>query len=281
MNKGDYIKLAEIISNYSNPEKQKRDQSEKKLKDLRKKNMGLLSLGLLELSFSEISNITLSSNEILTCLVLLRKIIEIDGKKYWGNISQSIKEKIKNIVINIIVDYSNTKSHIFINNIILIIEQLVLLIEDFNESWPELIKLTNQLLKLTIPNDINTIIAITKTIKYCLSFLSNEILIHISYFDNFYKNIFECDLTVDKKMMELKVVTCSFYSELISYSLNNSICDISDSYDFFSYNIIKTLQLCIENMNNEIYDTENLIKELFNSIDVFPEILSNDSDIFL
>ena len=85
-------------------------------------------------------------------------------------------------------------------------KQKVHYIEDFDESWPELIHLTNNLLKLSLPQDINKIYAIIKTVRFCLSFLSNKILIHIYKFNQFFKNIFEINSEKDIKILELKVI---------------------------------------------------------------------------
>ena len=85
-------------------------------------------------------------------------------------------------------------------------KQIVHYIEDFDESWPELIHLTNNLLKLSLPQDINKIYAIIKTVRFCLSFLSNKILIHIYKFNQFFKNIFEINSEKDIKILELKVI---------------------------------------------------------------------------
>ena len=98
MNRENFEKLPEIINNYSSKNKELRNDSEKKLFELRQKNMGLLCLGLLDLS--NLSNV--EENIKISCLVLLRNIIEIDSKTYWGNIDQKIKEKIKQNVLDII-----------------------------------------------------------------------------------------------------------------------------------------------------------------------------------
>ena len=153
MNKGDLVLLSEIINNYSSNIKNKRDDSAKKLNDLRKKNMGLLCLSLLELS----TQINFDEKNKSTCLVLLRNIIEIDSKHYWGNINQKIKEKIKQKSLDILLNNNNDYFLKENNKIIFVIEQLVHTIEDFNEIWPELIDLTNILLKLFFQPDINKI----------------------------------------------------------------------------------------------------------------------------
>ena len=115
MKKGDIEILSEIIKNYSSENKEKREDSEKKLINLRKKNMGQLCLGLLELSNQ--------SNNNIIYLVLLRNIIEIDSKHYWGNIEQKIKEKIKQKSLDILLNNNEhfTKDN---NKIIFVIEEL-------------------------------------------------------------------------------------------------------------------------------------------------------------
>ena len=272
MNKGDLEKLSKIINNYCSNEKCKRDLSENQLQELRKKNMGLLCLGLLE--SSTISNY--SENNKITCLVLLRKIIEIDSKNYWGSINQKTKEDIKRKSIDILLNYLNDSSFDKINKMAFIFEQLVHCIEDFDELWPELIDLTNNLLKLSLPQDINKIYAIIKTIKYCLSFLSNEILFHLNQFNQFFKNIFEASIQNDIKILELKVISCNFYSELTKYSLNNNLCDISSSSNFISSNMINTLKECLIylNQNNNDKNIEYLISDILSSIEILtlPEI---------
>ena len=274
MNKNDIEKLSDIINYYSSNDRHKREQSENKLKELRKNNMGLLCLGLLELSISQ------NSLEIIkiTCLVLLRKIIEIDSKNYWGNITQKLKENIKQKTLDILLNNVNNLSYDIINKIAFVVEQLVHCIEDFDETWPELVDLTSYLIKLSMPQDINKIYCIIKTIKYCLSFLSNEILFHLFQYNQFFKNIFNTNNNKDIKVLELKVISCNFYSELIKYSLNNNLCDISSSTNFISKNMINTLKECItylkENQNNNI---EYLISDMLNSIEILtlPDIINS------
>ena len=70
LDKGDILKLSIIIGDYSSPEKSKREESEKQLKELRNNNFGMLSLCLLEISVSK----EFSEQIKLTSLVLLRKI---------------------------------------------------------------------------------------------------------------------------------------------------------------------------------------------------------------
>ena len=253
MNKGDLVILSEIINNYSSNEKNKRDDSAKKLTELRKKNMGMLCLGLLELFTQSDSN----ANNKTTCLVLLRNIIETDSKHYWGNISQKVKEKIKQKSLDILLN-NNTNYFLNENNkIIFIIEQLVHTIEDFNENWPELIELTNILLKLIFPQDNNKIYAIIKTIKYCISFLSIEIFLHLDAFNLFFKSIFDYNSNNSITIFQTKVISCEFYSELLSYSLNNNLDDIESSIDFISSNIIKTFQECHNFLKNLGLGTNN------------------------
>ena len=80
------------------------------------------------------------------------------------NINQKIKENIKQKSIGILLNYSNNSTYDKMNKMAYVIEQLVHYIEDFDESWPELIDLTHNLLKLSLPQDINKIYAIIKTL---------------------------------------------------------------------------------------------------------------------
>ena len=284
MNKGDLVLLSEIINNYSSNIKNKRDDSAKKLNDLRKKNMGLLCLSLLELS----TQINFDEKNKSTCLVLLRNIIEIDSKHYWGNINQKIKEKIKQKSLDILLNNNNDYFLKENNKIIFVIEQLVHTIEDFNEIWPELIDLTNILLKLFFPQDINKIYSIIKTIKFCISFLSNEIFLHLNTFNIFFKTIFDYNNpNISIKILQTKVISCEFYSELLSYSLNNNLDDISSSINFISTNILKTFKECFNYLNNlKTIDEENQIKDLiFNLLShieilICPNIFEIDSEFY-
>ena len=249
MNKEDLEKLSELINYYLSKDKDKREKSEEKIKELRKNNMGILCLNLLELSI--MTNYPESSK--IACLVLLRNIIEVDSKNYWGNINKEIKESIK------------------VHNV-----------EDFDEIWPELIDLANNLFKLLLPQDIGKIYAIIQTIKHCFSFLSNEILFHLFQYNQFFKNIFEANsqnFSERKSLLELKAISCSFYYEVISYSMNNNSYDISSSTNFISSNMIHTLKDSLsflndfekmkEALNNEMTNSiENLISDILASIEI-------------
>ena len=278
MNKEDLEKLSEIINYYLSKVKDKREKSEEKIKELRKNNMGILCLNLLELSI--MTNYPESSK--IACLVLLRNIIEVDSKIYWGNINKEIKESIKQKSIDILLNYSNNITFDKINKVVFVIEQLVHNVEDFDEIWPELIDLANNLFKLLLPQDIGKIYAIIQTIKHCFSFLSNEILFHLFQYNQFFKNIFEANsqnFSERKSLLELKAISCSFYYEVISYSMNNNSYDISSSTNFISSNMIHTLKDSLsflndfekmkEALNNEMTNSiENLISDILSSIEI-------------
>ena len=278
MNKEDLEKLSEIINYYLSNDKDKREKSEEKIKELRKNNMGILCLNLLELSI--MTNYPESSK--IACLVLLRNIIEVDSKIYWGNINKEIKESIKQKSIDILLNYSNNITFDKINKVVFVIEQLVHNVEDFDEIWPELIDLANNLFKLLLPQDIGKIYAIIQTIKHCFSFLSNEILFHLFQYNQFFKNIFEANsqkFSERKSLLELKAISCSFYYEVISYSMNNNSYDISSSTNFISSNMIHTLKDSLsflndfekmkESLNNGMTNSiENLISDILASIEI-------------
>ena len=143
--KSDLIKLSLIIGDYGSPEKSKREESEKQLKELREKNFGLLLQYLLELpTMNEISQ-----DIKLTSLVLLRKIIEVDSYK-WEKIESSIKQKIKLSSLNII---DNEKYHFnkdFLNKAISVVEQILSTIIDNIEEWPELMNIIGNVIIVKI-----------------------------------------------------------------------------------------------------------------------------------
>ena len=131
LDKGDILKLSIIIGDYSSPEKSKREESEKQLKELRNNNFGMLSLCLLEISVSK----EFSDQIKLTSLVLLRKIIELDSKKHWGNIDSSTKEKIKLASLNIIFNENLNNNRTLINNAISVVEQILVSKVLGDSSW--------------------------------------------------------------------------------------------------------------------------------------------------
>ena len=269
INKEDLKKLSLILDEYISPEKSKRERSENQLKEIREKNFDILLLSLLELSVSP----DFSETNKITSLVLLRKIIELDGKIKWGNISNEQKEKIKHKSLEIIFNNSNL-NHSFINKVVSIIEELVKLVGDFNEDWSELKELMKNIFSLHFPEDLNKIYAIIKILKVCMLFLSNDLISNVNQFNNFYSTIFNVQLnTINnikdlENILELKILICSFYSDLLTYSTADF--NINSQNNYIAINIINTLKECLSilNNNNENFDIENYTSELLTSIDV-------------
>ena len=269
LNKEDIIKLSTIISDYANPEKSKREQSEMQLKELRNKNLGMLSLGLLEISASNEFSETLK----LTSLVLLRKIIELDSKEHWGSIEQGIKEKMKLSSLNIIFIEQIYNNRNLMNNAISVVEQILKSVVDFNEEWPQLLELTNNIYNFHFPQDISKIYAIVKLLKSCVFYLSSKLFSEINKLNNYFLTIFQAEITNDnkkdikviEKILELKVLICTFYSELLTYNID----DISNLViNSFAINIIiSTLNDCIFFLKGNDSKFENLASELLDSMD--------------
>ena len=275
LNKEDILKLSCIISDYASPEKSKREESEKQLKELRKKNMGMLSVGLLEISISN----EFSDQIKLSSLVLLRKIIELDSKEHWGNIDQSIKEKIKLTSLNIVFN-NNTNNRTLINNAISVVEQILTSIVDFNEKWPELFQLSKSLYSFNFPNEINKIYSTVKLLKSCVSFLANDLFAEVNKLNNYFLPIFEIDITNNnpnnEKILELKIIICSFYSELLTYNIEDITNIIINS--FVLKNITYTLNNCIFFLKNRKNSTvENLASDLLDSMDFLTSMRILDS----
>ena len=279
LDKGDILKLSVIIGDYGSTEKTKREESEKQLKDLRNKNMGILSLALLEISISN----EFPEQIRLTSLVLLRKIIELDSKDHWGNIDSSIKEKIKLASLNIIFNDNIINNSLLINNAISVVEQILTSIVDFNEEWPELFQLSNNLYNLAFPKDIIKIYSIVKLLKTCVSFLSTKLFSEINKLNNYFLPIFQTDITGNnnnlnnsEKILELKIVICSFYSELLTYNIDDIGNFIVNNY--VVNNIINTLNNCLfflKNGNNS--KIENITSDLLDSMDFLTSMRILDS----
>ena len=275
LDKGDILKLSLIIGDYASPEKSKREESEKQLKELRNKNMGMLSLCLLEISISK----EFSEQIKLSSLVLLRKIIELDSKEQWGKIEPSIKEKIKLASLNIIFNENIYNNRTFLNNAISVVEQILVSIIDYSEEWPELFQLTNNIYNLNFPKDITKIYSTVKLLKSCVSFLSSKLFSEITKLNNYFLPIFQADIINNnkndfnniEKILELKVIVCEFYSELLTYNVDDISNIVVNSYVI--NNLINTLNNCIfflKNGNNS--KIENLTSDLLNSMDFLTSI---------
>ena len=223
--KSDLIKLSLIIGDYGSPEKSKREESEKQLKELREKNFGLLLQYLLELpTMNEISQ-----DIKLTSLVLLRKIIEVDSYK-WEKIESSIKQKIKLSSLNII---DNEKYHFnkdFLNKAISVVEQILSTIIDNSEEWPELMNIIGNIYHFNYIKDTSKIYIIVKLLIQSVAFISDKLTAEINKLNNFFSPIFQYDVITnnDLNILELKVLICSFYSNFLTYNVDN--------LDFFSLN---------------------------------------------
>ena len=278
-NKEYIFKLSTIISDYASPEKSKREESERQLKDLRN-NLGMLSLALLEISISN----DFSEQIKLTSLVLLRKIIELDSKNQWGSIDPHFKEKIKLTSLNIIFNDNISNNRSLINNAISVVEQILVTIIDFNEDWNELFQLSNNLYNLNFPNDIIKIYSYIKLLKVCISFLSDKLIGEINKLNNYFLKIFQTNITNNnqnnnnniEKILELKVIICGFYSELLTYN----ILDIGNiaMNSFAINNMMNTLNDCIFFLKNgNILKIDNLTSDLLDSMDFLTSMNILDS----
>ena len=239
--KSELMKLSLIIGDYASPEKNKREESDKQLKELREKNLGLLSLYLLE-----ISTIKEFSDDIkIMSLVLLRKIIELESKK-WAEIPNPIKEKIKIASLNIITNENFHINKNFLHKSISVVEQILSAIIDSNEEWPELFNLINNLYNLSFPKDISRIYIITKIFISSIAYISNKLSSEIDKLNNFFLPIFQYDVVVnnDLKTLELKVLICSFYSNFLTYNIDQLNFFLLNN--FAITNIIRTLNDCLE-----------------------------------
>ena len=275
LEKTELIKLSLIIGDYASPEKNKREESDRLLKELREKNLGLLSLYLLEISTLK----EFSEDIKIMSLVLLRKIIELESNK-WADIPNQIKEKIKIASLNIITNDNFYINRNFINKAISVVEQILNTIIDSNEEWPELFNLINKLYNLNFPKDIQKIYIIIKILIQTIAYTSSKFSSEIVKLNNYFLPIFQYDVTSNNNLniLDLKVLICTFYSNFLTYNI--------DQLDFFSLssvainNIIRTLNDCliilkkrenseIEKITSDMIDAAEFLT--IGSLQFFPE----------
>ena len=244
--KSDLIKLSLIVGDYASPEKNKREESEKQLKELREKNLGLLCICLLEISTTK----EFSDDIKIMSLVLLRQIIEKEKHK-WNEIEASIKEKIKIASLNIIINDNFHINRDFVNKAISVIEQILTAVYDSSEEWPELYNLISNLYNLNFPNDVSKIYIITKILNQSVAYMSNKFSNEINKLNNYFLPIFQYDVINNNSynILDLKVLICTFYSNFLTYNIDE--LDFITLNSFAINNILRTLNDCLILLNKE------------------------------
>ena len=244
--KSDLIKLSLIVGDYASPEKNKREESEKLLKELREKNLGLLCICLIEISITK----EFSDDIKIMSLVLLRQIIEKEKHK-WNEIEPSIKEKIKIASLNIIINDNFHINRDFVNKAISVIEQILTAVYDSSEEWPELYNLIANLYNLNFPNDVSKIYIITKILNQSVAYMSNKFSNEINKLNNYFLPIFQYDVINNNSynILDLKVLICTFYSNFLTYNIDE--LDFITLNSFAINNILRTLNDCLILLNKE------------------------------
>ena len=244
--KSDLIKLSLIVGDYASPEKNKREESEKLLKELREKNLGMLCICLLEISITK----EFSDDIKIMSLVLLRQIIEKEKHK-WNEIEPSIKEKIKIASLNIIINDNFHINRDFVNKAISVIEQILTAVYDSSEEWPELYNLIANLYNLNFPNDVFKIYIITKILNQSVAYMSNKFSNEINKLNNYFLPIFQYDVINNNSynILDLKVLICTFYSNFLTYNIDE--LDFITLNSFAINNILRTLNDCLILLNKE------------------------------
>ena len=147
-----------------------------------------------------------------------------------GKIESSIKQKIKLSSLNII---DNEKYHFnkdFLNKAISVVEQILSTIIDNSEEWPELMNIIGNIYHFNYIKDTSKIYIIVKLLIQSVAFISDKLTAEINKLNNFFSPIFQYDVITnnDLNILELKVLICSFYSNFLTYNVDN--------LDFFSLN---------------------------------------------
>ncbi len=257
--------LSKIINNYSNPDKNIRDESENTLSELRKQNLGETIYAFL-LLYSDNSS---DYNMKLTSMVLLRKIIEIDSKISWTKIDDNKKKEIKNLILKLFINEQDFNLRNKISNII---TELIYVSIDFEEIWDEFINLSMSIINYNIndKNQIPIIISLLKLISESVGFLDEYIINNFNSFLKLLDDIYNLN-DDDKDNLSLKMTASDFISEMFAFEdkLESEIIQ-----KFIKY-ILQTTYKCYTN-NNE----DNLIKMLQIIIDMFEYVSSENILVF-
>ena len=257
--------LSKIINNYSNPDKNIRDESENTLSELRKQNLGETIYAFL-LLYSDNSS---DYNMKLTSMVLLRKIIEIDSKISWAKIDDNKKKEIKNLILKLFINEQDFNLRNKISNIII---ELIHVSIDFEEIWDEFIDLSMSIINYNIndKNQIPFIISLLKLISESVGFLDEYIIKNFNSFLKLLDDIYNLNDN-DKDNLSLKMTASDFISEMFAFEDKME----SEIIQKFIKYILQTTYKCYTN-NNE----DNLIKMLQIIIDMFVYIRSENILVF-
>ena len=257
--------LSKIVNNYSNPDKNLRDESEKALSILRNQNLGDTIYGFLLLYSDNSSNY----NVKLSSMVLLRKIIEVDSKISWVKIDDNKKNEIKSLLLKL---FSNEQNENLRNKISSVIIEIIHISIDYEELWDEFINFSMSITNYNIndKNQIPFIIALLKLISESVGFLDENIINNFSKFLKLIDDIYSLN-DDDNYNLSLKMTASDFISEMFAFEdkMENEIIQ-----KFIKY-ILQTTYKCFIK-NNE----ENLIKMLQIIIDMFEYLSSENIIIF-
>ena len=124
--------LSKIVNNYSSPDKNLRDESEKALNILRNQNLGDTIYGFLLLYSDNSSNYNMK----LSSMVLLRKIIEVDSKIYWVKIDDNKKGEIKSLILKL---FTNEQNENLRNKISSVIIEIIHISIDFDRFCTQIV----------------------------------------------------------------------------------------------------------------------------------------------
>ena len=257
--------LSKIVNNYSNPDKNLRDESEKALSILRNQNLGDTIYGFLLLYSDNSSNYNMK----LSSMVLLRKIIEVDSKISWVKIDDNKKNEIKSLLLKL---FSNEQNENLRNKISSVIIEIIHISIDYEELWDEFINFSMSITNYNIndKNQIPFIIALLKLISESVGFLDENIINNFSKFLKLIDDIYSLN-DDDNYNLSLKMTASDFISEMFAFEdkMENEIIQ-----KFIKY-ILQTTYKCFIK-NNE----ENLIKMLQIIIDMFEYLSSENIIIF-
>ena len=231
MSSEDISLVSKILAGVNSTDATIRTEAAKKLGELRQ-NLGAISFCLLQISSLQATTpeeVTVKT----TALVILRKILDLEGEEKWKAIDNNLKEQIKKKALEAFVNEKDLNQK---GKICDVLTQIIDKVSDCDEQWDDLQKLALTILTINIEeNNLVQIDSLLKLMKDATGFLYDELFKNIKQILMYLENIFKSSFT------KLKVSASELLSELISFGNEEE----TKQFTPFIFNILQTTLECL------------------------------------
>ena len=145
MSSEDISLVSKILAGVNSTDATIRTEAAKKLEELRQ-NLGAISFCLLQISSLQATTpeeVTVKT----TALVILRKILDLEGEEKWKAIDNNLKEQIKKKALEAFVNEKDLNQK---GKICDVLTQIIDKVSDCDEQWDDLQKLALTILTINI-----------------------------------------------------------------------------------------------------------------------------------